>query len=118
MVVATRFRSVLLVGIGILLQGCIAIYGHRDVTVQVMDAETGKPISSASVTVSPSGAMLTYNLPATVMAQTDSAGMAVMRLAKWDRLDWSVLRPGYLHPEGTTRFDVEGQEAGGDSALW
>lgn len=77
------------------LPGCLAIYGHRDVSIRVLDAESCEPIHGANVEIKYIQHELQLNTPAPVISATDAEGRAYMRLAVWDHIG-KVSAPGYL----------------------
>ena len=69
--------------------GCIAIYGHRPVQVEVRDVETGEPISGARVEVVYFPSFVVLNPPHGTKTETNSKGMATLKVAEHS-LVWMI----------------------------
>lgn len=83
-------------GATILLQhGCLALYGHRTVTAQVVDGDTAAPLAGATVEVRNNASYLTLNAPDAVVATTDENGIVSLRIPEVFPVLWNISKPGY-----------------------
>ncbi len=74
----------------VFLSGCIAIYKHRDVVVEVIDFETGEPVEGAEVVVS-YDPFFQINPPKKIEAMTPASGRLELRVPTFqDGGSWSV----------------------------
>jgi hypothetical protein len=80
------------------LMGHYAIYGHRTVTIDVRDAESGAPIPGAEVRTAYSQNEFAYNRPDLQTSLTQADGSVTTTIAKFDH-GWFASAPGYIPTE-------------------
>ncbi|MBL9141441.1 MAG: carboxypeptidase regulatory-like domain-containing protein, partial [Phycisphaerae bacterium] len=72
----------------------MALYGHRHVTIEAIDGDSGRPLPGATVYVSPQS-KLTLNPPHIVSAITNESGVASFPVATFSPMYWRFSAPGY-----------------------
>ncbi len=80
------------------LPGCIAFPSYQPVDVLVLDAETGNPLSNATVSVRyPRGGLPVLNTPKDISASTDRCGRATLRVAEYfGGVAWEIIAQNYI----------------------
>jgi hypothetical protein len=89
-----------------LLPGCITFYSFKPVEVNVVDAETGRPIPKATIDIAFGHDVNLFN-PREIHAETDENGHAVLRVgARTGGVEgnahWGVSASGYTVESGET----------------
>lgn len=98
----------------LLNSGCIAIYGHREVTAQVVDGDTAAPLAGAVVDVWHQHDYLVLNAPRAVTATSDEHGVVTMRVATLVPVVWAISMAGYETQVHQTGHEVVPAEFTGD----
>ena len=93
---AIRFACGLVIGVMVCLClcGCLASYSYHEYTIRTVDSETGRAILYAQVYVRHAQMEPIINHPGDVDVQTDSNGIATVRVADL-RPNWIIHADGY-----------------------
>ena len=79
------------------LPGCIAFPSYQPVDVLVLDAETGNPLSNATVSVTYARGVLVLTIPKEISVNTDMCGRATLRVTDYHGgVFWEITAQNYI----------------------
>ena len=78
------------------LPGCITFPSYEPVDVLVLDAETGNPLSDATVSVWYLRGFPVLNTPKDISASTNTYGRATLRVAEYHGVVWETSAQNYI----------------------